>query len=142
MAAEVYFNTIVKSAIDQNALWWFRALPKICRARELFGDLGSTKSLSERGAAPSRSRIVEERGEIFKNFPTGSVGGNESGKVNLRNTALFRWLFSLLLPASEANSYMVPFITSAYSTNLLLPYRQSDRLRPQKFNKSQSFVPV
>ena len=39
MAGVVYFNTIVKSAIDRNALWWFRALPKICRARELFGDL-------------------------------------------------------------------------------------------------------
>ena len=57
-------------------------------------------------------------------------------------TALFRWFFSLLLPASEATSHTVPFITSAYSTNLLLPYTQSDRLRPQKFNKSQSFVLV
>ena len=53
-------------------------------------------------------------------------------------TALFGWLFSLLLPASEAPSHTVPFITSAYPTNLLSPHIQSDRLRPQKFNKSQS----
>ena len=57
-------------------------------------------------------------------------------------TALFGWLFRFYFPASEAPSHTVPVITSAYSTNLLLPYTQSDRLRPQKFNKSQSFVLV
>ena len=72
------------------------------------------------------------------------------------------WLccvFSLLLPASEAVSHMVPVISSAYSTNLLLPntraiqgasffldilchtqtIRQAEKGgRPQKFNLCQS----
>ena len=39
------------------------------------------KFLSEEGA---RGRSGEKRGKISKNFPTGSAGGNESRKVNLR----------------------------------------------------------
>ena len=54
------------------------------------------------------------------------------------STARFWCFFRCYLPASEAVPHQVPFMTSAVSTNLLLPHIQSDRQRPQKFNKSLS----
>ena len=56
----------------------------------------------------------------------------------LMNTDLYFCFFRCYLPASEVVPHQVPFMTSAFVTNLLSPHIQTDRLRPQKFNKSQS----